>query len=241
MRVSFPYTFTENVIPKGCRKPRLVRFEDTLDVEIQEVAEWEAPVAIIEYDSFETGPLLFRWFNNTLWTDSSTFRRKDGKYTSLQECFRCDAWRTQDEVTAQLNACAENVILIDQQIFRCAGEPRYVVMTFGLGCNHGGTALMTDHSYNSNIGKSRYYRIDQRAEAIVEAERVAIARGDTRDVPIDPHSNFEIFLSESIQLDPNAEHGDGDTFMNDMEDSIQRVKNPLLSGLLGISRAFSNS
>jgi hypothetical protein len=56
--------------------------------------------------------------------------------------------------------------------------------------------------------------VTRRAEAVAEAERIATARGDTRDVPIRPHSEFVVLIPEAVRLDPAREHGDGDPFMN---------------------------
>lgn len=240
MKVTIPYSYTKSVIPKRCRKPRDVKFDSCLDVTVREVTENDAPVAIIEHDSLqEDNPLCFRWFDGKLWTNSSAFRRCDGLYGDAIDYFRSDGYKTELEVTAQLYNCADSMIIINGQTFRTAGEPRYVIMTFGLGRNHGGTALMTDYSYNQNINKSRYYRIDQREEAIVEAERIAIARGDTEDVPIKPHANFDIFIPESIQINPVIEHGDGDPFLNSIENVVESVKDTLIAGLFAISRCYN--
>ncbi len=240
MNLTIPYSYTESVIPKRCRKPRDVRFDSCLDINVREVTEHDAPIAIIEHDSLrEDDPLCFRWFDGKLWTNSSTFCRTDGLYGDAVDYFRSDWYKTQSDAIAQLNECADRMIIINGQTFRTAGEPRYVVMTFGLGCNHGGTALMVDHSYNSNIGKTRYYRVDQREEAILEAERVAIARGDTKNVPIRPHANFDVFIPESIQVYPAVEHGNGDPFLNSIEDTVESVKNPTVAGLLAISRCYA--
>jgi len=240
MKLTIPYSYTESVIPKRCRKPRDVRFDSSLDIDIREVSENDAPVAIIEHESLrEDDPLYFRWFDGKLWTNSSTFRRADGLYGEAINYFRSDWYKTQSEVIDQLNECADRIIIINGQTFQTAGEPRYVVMTFGLGCNHGGTALTVDHSYNSNIGKTRYYRIDQREEAILEAERVATSRGDSKNVPIHPHAYFDILIPESIQVYPAVEHGDGDPFLNSLEDTVESVKDPTIAGLLAMSRCYA--
>ena len=239
MIIKVPYKYTESIIPKRCRKPRPVEFKDILSVEVREVSTMDAPVAIIEHDNvLEKESLAFRWFDNRLWTNVSTFRPHDGKYKNIHDYFKSHSYVTKEKVIQQIEECANSNILINHKIFHPAGEPRYVIMTFGLGCNHGGTALMTDYSYNSNIHHARYYRIDQRQEAIAESERIALSRGDTKDVPITPHSNFEILIPEAIRLNPVAEHGDGDPFINGIEDVIENVKNPLLAGLVAMNNVF---
>jgi len=239
MQITIPYQYTENIISKRCRKSRDVRFDDEVTLEIREFTEADVPIAIIEYDSNGHQSLVFRWLDGKLWTSATTVQKET--YRSLDDCFyslRYSAYKPQEERLDEFFTQASEVILIDGQIYRVAGEPRYVVMTFGLGCNHGGTALMANYLYNSNIGASHYYRIDQREEAIAEAERIAEARGDTDNIPIYPHTDYKIFISEAIQCHPQREHGSGDPFMNDMEASIEAVKNPLVAGLLGIAKLF---
>ena len=121
-------------------------------------------------------------------------------------------------------------MLIDGEVWRVAGEPRYVLMTFGLGCNHGGTALMVDNHYNSNIHRERYFRIDQREAAIAATKRVALERGDDQSVPVEPHADFDILISEAVRLCPRKEHGTGDPFINKVE-ALTTVKNRTIAGL----------
>lgn len=128
--------------------------------------------------------------------------------------FRASRNSTRETAMEELRAAAVERIVVDGYMFTTAGEPRWVVQTFGLGHNHGGTALFTADSYNPNIAKSAYYRADQRAEAIAAAEDVASRRGDTRSVPIRPHGDIEVVLPEAVRLNPAREHGDGDPFLN---------------------------
>uniref|UniRef100_A0A6M3LNF4 Uncharacterized protein n=1 Tax=viral metagenome TaxID=1070528 RepID=A0A6M3LNF4_9ZZZZ len=244
MKINIAYKYTESVIPKRCRKPRRVEFVTTLNVEIKEVSHCHAPIAIREHDNLrEKSPLIYRWFDGRLWTNISTCWNSKEKYGKVVDCFKYfhhDSYKRQKEVIAQLNKCANEMIFIDNQIFQVAGEPRYVVMTFGLGCNHGGTSLAVDHSYNSNISHKSYYRIDQKEAAMLEAERIAINRGDNDSVPINPHGTFDIYIPEAIKLNPATEHGNGDPFMNSIENIIENVKNPVAAGLFAISKCYNH-
>ena len=116
-----------------------------------------------------------------------------------------------------LMAWARTLLFIDGERWVRASEPRYVIMTFGLGHNHGGSSLFTDTHYNSNISKDRYYRIDQFEVAMKEFERIALARGDNQSVPSTHHDTFKILIPEAVRCRPAKEAGSGDPFINRVE------------------------
>lgn len=137
-----------------------------------------------------------------------------------------------------LMAWARTLLFIDGERWIRASEPRYVVMTFGLGHNHGGSALMTENHYNGNISKDCYYRIDQFDAAMKEFERVALGRGDTESVPSTHHDTFEILIPEAIRIQPSKEAGPGDPFLNKIEGIVSGVKDPLIAGLAILGEAL---
>ena len=61
-------------------------------------------------------------------------------------------------------------LLVDGELYHCTSEPRYCIYTFGLGHNHGGTALSVDYRYNPNISKNRYFSALQGVEAVAESK-----------------------------------------------------------------------
>jgi hypothetical protein len=210
-----------------------------MTVEIREVKRAEAPVAIIEYDNLYKYAVRFRWFGGQLWSDEGEWGRGRGdrKYqmptVALYQSDRYLDYKSLMERRQDISDWAKDWLLIGGTPYRTHGEPRYVVMTFGLGCNHGvggGTALMVDHSFNPNIGKARYFPITQREAAIAEATRIAIARGDTKALPIRPSSRFTILIPEAVRCNPAKQHGDGDPFMNELNAMTERVKNPIVAG-----------
>jgi hypothetical protein len=219
VKVTVPFEYVEVVVPKRCRKPRRVRFEGKMTVTIREVTSREAPVAIVAHSCLY-GVEAFRWYDRRLWVARDQWSRRrepDGVYSYCELDPERAAMSWYDPLRVQrrnVRRWARDRLFVDGVLHRRCGEPRYVVLTFGLGGNHGGTALMDDLSYNSNIGRSRYYPVTRRAGAVAEAERMAMARGDTKSVPIRPHSEFVVLIPEAVRLDPAREHGDGDPFLN---------------------------
>ena len=85
-------------------------------------------------------------------------------------------------IKAYIQSQADRFLICDGKLYEETTEPMYVIMTFGLGCNHGGSALMIEDYYNSNIPSSRYYAANQREEAIAKAKEIALNRGDTESM-----------------------------------------------------------
>ena len=105
------------------------------------------------------------------------------------------------------------------------GEPVYVVMTFGMGHNHDSTALSVQESYNSNIPYTRYFNALQKDEAVAEAKRIALARGDTNSIPRIPSrwDNIEVLAPELVKRNPAADYGGaGDKFTNRLEAMFEK-------------------
>ena len=89
------------------------------------------------------------------------------------------------------------------------GEPRYVVNTFGLGHNHGGTGLFVEEYYNQNIAASNYFSALDGDKAVAYANKVAERRGDTNDVG-KFEKMIEVLIPEAVTIRPEVEHGEGD-------------------------------
>lgn len=134
---------------------------------------------------------------------------------------------------------AKNLKYFDGCFWEVCEEPRYVVQTFGLGHNHGGTSLFITEYYNSNIGKDRYFNAMQRAEAIAYGKNVAMRRGDTKDVDrIGQREWIDVMMPEMVNVNPNRQHGNGDAFQNDMENLIEHSDGAFEAGLLCMLRAM---
>lgn len=254
VKITIPFVYTEEIIPKRCRLPRRVEMQGQSTLTIHSISSAEAPIAIRQrisgWDDEPETVQEYRWWRNRLWLPCSIQRVSRGlregqtleQFTgdpypfSLTRADRRGFYCSLRERRADLRRWASGVLFIDGVRYTSADEPRYVVMTFGLGCNHGigwGTSLSATDHYNSNIGKTRYFRCDQLEQAMVAATRIAIGRGDTNALPITDQkpSTFEILIPEAVRLNPSKEHGDGDPFINSIENLIEGVKDPLIAGL----------
>ncbi len=227
MTITIPYLYSEELIPPRCRKPRRVERATTITLNLREVSAADAPLALIERGQccsepdacggFETS---YRWYRRKLYVRASFQRFAHApRETQTASQFSVDPYplsltkensqhryQTQAENRKNFRAWASSILFIDGERWEEAEEPRYVVMTFGLGHNHGlgwGTSLSTHHYYNPNISRERYFRVDEYQTALAEATRVALDRDDTKALPIEAEQNptrFEILLPEAVRL-----------------------------------------
>ena len=114
---------------------------------------------------------------------------------------------------------AKDFLLIDGELYRPCGEPIYNITTFGLGHNHGGTGFFVEYNYNPNLSHRSYFNALHRTDAIAYAVKVATERGDTNSVPRlqNPRYNIEVLDASAIHRNPAKDHGDGDPFLNTLE------------------------
>lgn len=244
MKIKVLFKYWESIIPPRCRKARYVEFDGHTTVTIKEISSKDAPIAIIEratdsdYTDFSDNALFdeIRLYKNHLYTKESRWRNERIQIPDFRDYYHYGHSKS-DKIKGFRND-ASQYLIIDDIVYARIGEPRYVVMTFGLGCNHGGTSLSIDYHYNSNISKNAYFRIDQYDDAVAKATFVATRRGDDKYLPIEPQYKYEILIPEAIKLNPQKEHGDGDGFMNECEDIIESVKDPLISGLMLMAKVF---
>lgn len=190
----------------------------------------------------ETITLEYRWWAGRLWTavnvDTGGNRcarssgGNDWRYPTwparldLSKCDRIshfnlglygDRHATKQECIDYLMHIENQHLMVDGVPHRPADEPGYVVMTFGLGRNHGGTALMVDTSYNSNLPHGRYFNLHQLEAALSLATQTATERGDPKDLPMKVHGPaYEVLIPDAIRVNPAAQHGDGDPFLNSL-------------------------
>jgi len=222
MQLTVNYSYVEQIVPPRCRKPRPQRFDDGVAVlNIREVTTEQAPVAIIGIEQDAAGehthePVAYHWFDGKLWTncplsdcsrdrsyqqlghtldlvtDSSTvFHAETGIYVSLYD--------GKEVIAKYLSGVANGLLIIDGQLHRPAGEPRYRVMTFGLSHNHGGTFLSCANGLNPNLKPEAYFSLLELNEAIEYTRKVAEARGDTVKVGFEPGFRFEVLIPQAVQ------------------------------------------
>lgn len=231
MKIQSTIVFTEEYIPPRCRKPRRRKNSAQVCVTVPECTKNDAPVAIREEGSIysEKEWTDYRWYKGHLFTRE---RRGESGFLSVDNLERDLArytsyhYDSKGTVRRKYLAKAHQYLIIDgNEVWSKAGEPRYVIATFGLGHNHASTDLMTDHHYNPNIPMSSYYNALQREEAISACKKVAMDRGDTNSIAdIGKFWRIEVLIPEAVKVKPNSytEKTGGNDFLNTCESFIQK-------------------
>lgn len=131
---------------------------------------------------------------------------------------------------------AEGYIIYDSKVWKTCEEPMYVINTFGLGHNHGGTGFFIEYYYNDNIPSRNYFNALEREEAIAYGKNVAANRGDTDSIDgMGDHDIIEVIMPEMVRRNPRQEHGAGDDFLNSIENMIQQTDNMSEAGILAVA------
>jgi hypothetical protein len=242
------YTYWEDYLPSPrCRNFRKRETNGSMTITIPDVSKEDAPIAFIVRDGVRFDrPEEIRLWNNQLWKAVEYREMYCGasglwpieqipshiKYTRYGNVIK-----NEQETQEQKKEIASSFLIIDGVVYRKSGEPRYVVMTFGLGYNHGGTSLMIDKHYNSNISASAYFNALDREDAIKAAKAIALRRGDTKDVDrMGNHYQIEVLIPSAVKCNPKTEHGDGDPFLNDVEALISAAGDSTVAGLALIGK-----
>lgn len=136
---------------------------------------------------------------------------------------------------------AETYFILDGKVWSESGEPRYVITTFGLGHNHGGTGMFIDYSYNPNIADTNYFNALERKKAFDYANMVAKNRGDTNDVgKFENGMNIIVHVPEAVKCNPKAEHGKGDPFINSIQNMVNESSCIIESALLVMATTIND-
>lgn len=228
--VLFNYTESV-VPPRCRKPRLVIREDGMVDIDIPELSCKQAPVAIRASGTFISRDQAYayelRWWEGRLWSPLSldhsgeprgrTSGQDNWDWPALPEvldlrqggrnkCYTYDfhgsyGTNNRDEVEGEIQAFAKRHIVIDGIAHRAVSEPRYVVMTFGLGANHGGTAVMPASSFNSNIKTENYFGLLELKEAISHATQIAERRGDTKNLPMRYSGPmFEVLLPEVVTV-----------------------------------------
>lgn len=134
---------------------------------------------------------------------------------------------------------AEQYVIFDGKVWAKCNEPMYVIITFGLGHNHGGTGFFIDYSYNGNIPNTNYFNALERDKAIAYGKEVAARRGDTESIEgMGERDIIEVLMPEMVKRNPNKEHGAGDEFMSSIEKIIECTGSAAEAGLLTMAMSL---
>ncbi|WP_304841992.1 hypothetical protein [Dubosiella newyorkensis] len=190
----------------------IVSTEYLTDKENLYVEMWERQGALILQKSVRDN--LEKKINHDLYWRRSNFHSKEEAMKFLEE---------------KMN----QYIMIDGVIYEQASEPRYVIATFGLGHNHGGTSYFIGEFYNPNISKHNYYNALEYDKMKKRALEIAKNRGDTEDIPRIQESNVKIEVHDPsmVKCNPQQEHDLGNPFLNSLENIIQGSPDAVTAGL----------
>lgn len=238
MKIKTWIKYEESYLPPRCRKLRYRKCEEYVNINLAETSMENMKLAFEDNSYNGKGKIYF--FRNKLWTKAKITdicaSGDEDRYTSPLDAliywrehsswFFPHSWRDGEHpdkkhMVAMARKETSQYLLVNGELYRTANEPRYEVITFGLGHNHGGTGMFCSYNYNPNIRKDSYFSALQGEQAVNYANKVAAGRGDTNDV-----GKFKPFIivhmPEAVKVNPNKQHGDGDKFLNDMEDIIKK-------------------
>lgn len=251
MKIKTWIKYEESYLPPRCRKLRYRECEDYINVNLKEVAPEEMRLAF--EDNSYSGKGKIYYYKGKLWSKvkSGEFMchpEERGIKTPLEELKyvneHCSSyfprsWRDgehpdKERMMSAARKAIKNYVLIDGEIYEQTAEPRYVINTFGLGHNHGGTGMFVEYYYNPNIRNDNYFSALDGKKAVEYANSVAAGRGDTNDV-----GRFKeliiVYMPELVKVKPKKQHGEGNKFLNDVEDIINGSGDALTAGLLCMS------
>lgn len=186
------YTVME--VPPRCRNARPVEYETSTVVNVPVVTDTDAPVAFEIREIGERVRQVRTWDGN-LYAPYRPFSGQTETSIAGDEHFpaeRSADWYVSRDASSAghfADLLAEryaDFLIVDvddrDEVWVPCSEPRYVVQTFGVGSNHGGTALMVTGGDNSNVKATAYFRADDFESARAYGLQIAARRSDTESV-----------------------------------------------------------
>lgn len=247
MKVKTWIKYEAEYIPPRCRKPRYEERSEYIYPELKEISLNECELAF-EDISYEGKGKIYLYDGN-LWAKVklSSIDEAEGYKTALEAFvhwkeissnfffFSWDRERgvktSRRAVIRRVNKAFKNSLVIDGELYGICSEPIYVINTFGLGHNHGGTGMFVEYRYNPNISRESYFNALEGDKAVEYANKTAAGRGDTKDIgrfkPL-----IKVYKPELVKHCPAKEHGDGNKLLNDMEELTKSASSPFEAGLL---------
>ncbi len=239
-QVTFRFSYTENIIPPRCRKPRPQQFEGQYTVEIPALSDKETPVAIIETDRAAAPQVLggerrtrvrqYRWYNNHLWCDHQIDRFKDIEFEPIQPIitgYGC-SYQSLAQHQEQAHLWAKSKILVDGIVHQpLRGEPRLLVNRDYFN-NKFYVSLERHFDYDvPRFRFSDFYRIDQINEAIAKCHHwFERFQNDGDEVELVIPYEYEILIPQAIQLNPQFDQSvaDEEKFQTNLQKLISQTK-----------------
>lgn len=244
VKISISFYYYESYIPKRCHKPRFNKITEEVKLKVRSVTSQDAPVAfrLSDYSHVSDNTTEIRFFKGKLWMQVNNRRIECGGDLNQVGFERLpgilyprlsydESERTKEYCIKQYKAELKDYLVIDGMIWEQVGEPRYYVNTFGLGHNHGGTGLFVGHFYNDNIPNRNYFSALDGDKAVAYANEVAQRRGDTKDVGRF-EKMIEVLMPECVKVKPMRQHGNGDPFINKINEITESSSSFAEAGLL---------
>lgn len=235
-------SYVESVVPPRCRNPRDVRFETSTIIDLPVVGAAEAPVAFT-FGGYGPDDLsAIRLFDGQLYEVMAYNHAQrepepivfgSDRFPEYAEPKQYRNYGFERGLDAHLEYMADrfaDLIVIDGYVWRPTSEPRYVVQTFGLGRNHGGTSLSSASSDNPNIAAHAYFRADDYSAAQAHAVEVAQRRGDTESAGwiSDQAPTIQVHVAEAVRLVvPTPEPREIEGLRRELRDAVHAYERKL--------------
>lgn len=181
MKIKTWIKYEESYLPPRCRKLRYRECKDYINVNLKEVDRSELKLAFEDNSYSGKGKIYF--YKGKLWCKTKMTNmgfvenlRKEGNKidTPLDYLIWCNehcsthfflSWDRENYATDTSREAVikfarnrmKGYILVDGELYEQCTEPRYVINTFGLGHNHGGTGMFCEYHYNPNISRNNYF------------------------------------------------------------------------------------
>ena len=228
--------YQEEYIPPRCRKLRISEKEEQISVTLKEAAMQDLIPA------FEIKGNIIYLYNSKLYRAATV----QGSPSQSSECSPLDylkqdlqrfGWyrsnfHDRSNAICDVESYIEQYLLVDGKVFQETNEPCYVVQTFGLGYNHGGTGLFADVRYSTLPEYAAFCALD-RDLAVAYANKVARERGDTESMG---HftANIKVLLPEAVKFPRRSFYTvkvrsvyerDVEVLASSVEEAMDRAKN----------------
>lgn len=221
MKIETTIKYYESYIPPKCRKKRFNEVFKSVWVNIPETTFDSLKLAFIDYYNewevyYYNGKLYKQKpFNRTLAYDDEVdnalddlmvWRKRGSKYYAKPKntngnIFNYVEYETQKDIIKRLKYEMSQYLIVDGVLYETfIGKPYYIIYTFGLGDNHGGTALLVSYSTAPKRmirqNKGWAFGINDTEKAITTAIQIATNRRDTNYIDIIKKPKIDIKIPE---------------------------------------------
>lgn len=158
------------------------------------------------YSSSTKASPFYRCWDNSNFSSTLRLARLTDENIKPSPIFALRKWISDNlhPVRRIVTEIASNLLICNGVVFEKANEPYYVVTTFGLGCNHGGTGLFIE--CNSVVPENAFNAL-QYNDACEHRDCVALNRRDFDSIPTDNCNSIppiKVLITDAIKITSNA-------------------------------------